>query len=67
MIVNESSMNNTNSNPDRKDAWQSLLEVLERVHAKQRPSTKDPKEEEEEIMREIKAMRKERAHQQSEE
>jgi AbrB family looped-hinge helix DNA binding protein len=46
---------------DRREAWNGVLEVIERVHAKQRPSTKDPKEEEEEITREIKAYRKQHA------
>ena len=46
---------------DRKQAWDGLIEVMERVHAKQQPSTKDPKEEEEEIAREIKAYRKHHA------
>jgi AbrB family looped-hinge helix DNA binding protein len=43
---------------DRKEAWNGVIEVMERVHAKQRPSTRDPKEEEEEIAQEIKAYRK---------
>jgi AbrB family looped-hinge helix DNA binding protein len=43
---------------DRKEAWNGVIEVLDRVHAKVPPSTKDPKEEEEEIAREIKAYRK---------
>ena len=42
---------------DRKQAWDGVIEVMDRVHAKQRPSTKDPKEEEEEIAREIKEYR----------
>src|SRR6266852_6023493 len=42
---------------DRKEAWNQVIEVMERVHAKQKPSTKDPKEEEEESAREIKAFR----------
>jgi AbrB family looped-hinge helix DNA binding protein len=46
---------------DRREAWNGVIEVIERVHAKQRPSTKDPKEEEEEIAREIKAYRKQHA------
>ena len=46
---------------DRKQAWDGLIEVMERVHAKQQPSTKDPKEEEEAIAREIKAYRKQHA------
>ena len=43
---------------DRREAWNGVIEVMERVHAKQRPSTKDPKEEEEDIAREIKEDRK---------
>ena len=46
---------------DRVQARQQLIEVMERVHAKLPPSTQDPKEEEEEIAREIKAYRKEHA------
>ena len=46
---------------DRREAWNGVIEVMERVHAKQRPSTKDPKEEEEEIAREIKEYRKQHA------
>lgn len=46
---------------DRAQARQQLIEVMERVHAKLPPSTQDPKEEEEEIAREIKAYRKEHA------
>ena len=42
---------------DRKHAWESVIEVMDRVHAKQRPSSKDPKEQEEEIAREIKEYR----------
>ena len=46
---------------DRVHARQQLIEVMDRVHAKLPPSTQDPKEEEEEIAREIKAYRKEHA------
>ena len=46
---------------DRRQAWDGVIEAMERVHAKQRRSTKDPKEEEEEIAREIKAYRKHHA------
>jgi AbrB family looped-hinge helix DNA binding protein len=46
---------------DRREAWNGVIEVIERVHAKQRPSTPDPKEEEEEIAREIKEYRKHHA------
>jgi len=41
---------------DRKEAWNGVIEVMERVHAKQRPRTKDAKAEEEEIGREIKEL-----------
>ena len=43
---------------DRREAWDGVIEVMERVHAKQRPRTQDPKAEEEEITREIKEYRK---------
>jgi len=46
---------------DRKQAWNGVIEVMERVHAKQRPRTKDPKAEEEEIAREIKTYRQQHA------
>ena len=46
---------------DRAHARQELITVMDRVHAKLPPSTQDPKEEEEEIAREIKAYRKEHA------
>ena len=46
---------------DRKAAWNGVIEVMERVHAKQRPRSQDPKEEEKEIAREIKAYRKHHA------
>jgi AbrB family looped-hinge helix DNA binding protein len=46
---------------DRREAWNGVIEVMERVHAKQRPRTHDPKEEEEAIAREIKAYRKHHA------
>ena len=46
---------------DRVQARQQLIEVMDRVHAKLPPSTQDPKEEEEEIAREIKAYRTEHA------
>jgi AbrB family looped-hinge helix DNA binding protein len=46
---------------DRKHAWESVIEVMDRVHAKLPPSTQDPKEEEEEIAREIQAYRQEHA------
>jgi AbrB family looped-hinge helix DNA binding protein len=43
---------------DRAEARQRLLEIMDRVHAKQRPSKKSPKEEEEWIARQVKAHRK---------
>ena len=43
---------------DRRQAWNGVIEVLDRVHAKLPPSTQDPKAEEEEITREIKEYRK---------
>jgi AbrB family looped-hinge helix DNA binding protein len=43
---------------DRRQAWNGVIEVMERVHAKQHPRTKDPKAEEEEIAQEIKTHRK---------
>ena len=46
---------------DRRQAWDDLIQVMDRVHAKQRPSTKNPKEEEEEIAREIKQYRQHHA------
>jgi len=46
---------------DRTQAWNGVIEVIERVHAKQRPHTQDPKKEEEEITREIKEYRKQHA------
>jgi AbrB family looped-hinge helix DNA binding protein len=46
---------------DRVHARQQLIEVMDRVHAKLPPSTQDPKAEEEEIAREIKAYRTEHA------
>ncbi len=46
---------------DRAQTWEQVIQVMERVHAQQPPSHKDPKEEEEEIAREIKAFRKHHA------
>jgi|SRR6266536_2740487 len=46
---------------DRTQAGQHLLALLERVHAKQPPSDQSPQEEEEEIARLIKEMRREHA------
>jgi AbrB family looped-hinge helix DNA binding protein len=43
---------------DRRQAWQGVIDVLDRVHAKLPSTTQDPKEQEEEIAREIKAYRK---------
>ena len=47
---------------DRAHARKRLVEVMDRVHAKMPPSSKDPREEEEDIAREIKQYRKEHAH-----
>ena len=46
---------------DRATARERLLDVMDRVHAKQPPSTKSPKEEEEWIARQVKAYRREYA------
>ena len=46
---------------DRVQARQQLIAVMDRVHAKLPPSPQDPKEEEEEIAREIQAYRQEHA------
>ena len=43
----------------RRKAWDKVVEVMERVHAKQPPSDKSPKEQEEELTRIIKGLRKE--------
>lgn len=50
---------------DRTAAWDRVLAVMDRVHAKMPPSTKSPQEEEEEIAREIKAYRTEHAQRRS--
>jgi AbrB family looped-hinge helix DNA binding protein len=47
---------------EREHARKRLLEVMDRVHTKMPPSAKDPREEEEEIAREIKQYRQEHAH-----
>ena len=44
---------------ERKRTGQHLLELLERVHAKQPPGGKNPQEEEEDIARLIKEFRRE--------
>jgi AbrB family looped-hinge helix DNA binding protein len=46
---------------DRVEARNRLLAVMDRVHAKQRPSKKSPKAEEEWIARQVKAHRKQHA------
>ena len=46
---------------DRTEAWNGVIDVMERVHAKQRPRSKDPQEQEEEIARDIKEYRKHHA------
>lgn len=43
---------------DRQQAWNQVIAVMERVHAKQQPSTKSPREAEEDIARDVKAFRK---------
>jgi AbrB family looped-hinge helix DNA binding protein len=48
---------------DRAEAWERVLNAMERVHAKQLPSKKSPKEEEEWIARQVKAYRKQHAKQ----
>jgi AbrB family looped-hinge helix DNA binding protein len=50
---------------DRTAAWDRVIAVLDRVHAKLPPSDKDPKEEEEEIAQMIKEYRKEHAQRRS--
>src|SRR5262249_62417738 len=45
---------------DREQAWDRVIDVLDRVHAKLPPSDKDPKEEEEEIAQIIKEYRQEK-------
>jgi AbrB family looped-hinge helix DNA binding protein len=46
---------------DRADARKRLLEVMDRVHARQRPSKQSPKAEEEWIARQVKAHRTQHA------
>ena len=46
---------------EREHARKRLIEVMDRVHAKMPPSTKDPITEEQEIAREIKQYRTEHA------
>jgi len=46
---------------DRDQAGKHLLALLERVHEKQPPSDTNPQDEEEEIARLIKEMRREHA------
>ena len=45
---------------DRTAAWNRVIATLDRVHATLPPSTKDPKEEEEEIAQMIKEYRQEK-------
>src|SRR5262249_52416175 len=45
---------------DREEAWDRVIEVLDRVHAKLPPNDKDPKAEEEEIAQIIKEYRQEK-------
>lgn len=46
---------------ERKKAWEGVVKVLDRVHAQQPPSTKPPREQEEEITEIIKDFRKRHA------
>ena len=46
---------------ERQKAWETVREVLDRVHAKLPPSDKSPLEQEEEITRIIKELRQEDA------
>ena len=46
---------------ERRKAWNRVFKVMKTVHAKQPPSKLSPRELEEEIAREVKAFRKERA------
>ena len=46
---------------DRRAAWDRLLAVIDRVHAKMPPSTRSPREEEEEIVRMVKEYRRQHA------
>jgi AbrB family looped-hinge helix DNA binding protein len=50
---------------DREQAWDRVIDVLDRVHAKLPPSDKDPKEEEEAIAQMIQEYRKEHAERRS--
>jgi AbrB family looped-hinge helix DNA binding protein len=43
---------------ERKKAWQGVVKVLDRVHAKLPPSKKSPRKQEEEIAQMIKDFRK---------
>jgi AbrB family looped-hinge helix DNA binding protein len=46
---------------DRAEAWQRVIDVMDRVHANLPPSTQDPIEEEKEIARMVKEYRKQHA------
>jgi hypothetical protein len=46
--------------PDREKAWEQLLALLDRVHARMPLSQKSSREEEAEIARMVKAFRKRR-------
>jgi AbrB family looped-hinge helix DNA binding protein len=46
---------------ERQKAGKALLKLLAKVHAQQPPSQKSPREQEEEIAREVKAFRKQHA------
>jgi AbrB family looped-hinge helix DNA binding protein len=47
---------------ERQKAGKALLALLDRVHAKQPPPQRSPKEQEEEIAKEVKAFRKHKRH-----
>jgi AbrB family looped-hinge helix DNA binding protein len=48
---------------DRAEAWEQVLQAMERVHAKQKPRQMTPQEEEEWIAQQVKAYRKAHAKQ----
>jgi AbrB family looped-hinge helix DNA binding protein len=47
---------------EHQKAGKALLKLLERVHANQPPGKHSPREQEEEIAREVKAFRKQKQH-----
>jgi AbrB family looped-hinge helix DNA binding protein len=48
-IENETIVLKPKTMVDRREAWNGVVEVIERVHAKQRPHTQNPQAAEEEI------------------